>query len=62
MKFKKVGIGYANKNIKYNPNSKAPMFTGEVTINNQKLNIALWRNVNYGKESLNIQFTEKEED
>ena len=56
-KYEKVGSGYANKNPKHTPNSKHPMFTGELTINEEKVNIALWRNTNYGKESVSIQAT-----
>ena len=56
-KYEKVGSGYANKNPKHTPNSKHPMFTGELTINEEKLNIALWRNESYGKESFSIQAT-----
>ena len=56
-KYEKVGSGYANKNPKHTPNSKHPMFTGELTINEEKVNIALWKNENYGKESFSIQAT-----
>ena len=50
-KYEKIGSGYANKNPKHTPNSKHPMFTGELTINEEKVSIALWRNESYGKES-----------
>jgi len=56
-KYEKVGSGYANKNPKHTPNSKHPMFTGELTINEEKVSIALWRNESYGKESFSIQAT-----
>ena len=56
-KYEKIGSGYANKNPKHTPNSKHPMFTGELTINEEKVNIALWRNESYGKESFSIQAT-----
>ena len=56
-KYAKVGSGYANKNPKHTPNSKHPMFTGELTINEEKVSIALWRNESYGKESFSIQAT-----
>ena len=56
-KYEKVGSGYATKNPKHTPNSKHPMFTGELTINEEKVSIALWRNESYGKESFSIQAT-----
>ena len=33
------------------------MFIGDITINNEKLNLAMWRNVSYGKESFSVQAT-----
>ena len=56
-KYEKIGSGYANKNPKHTPNSKHPMFTGELTINEEKVSIALWRNESYGKELFSIQAT-----
>jgi len=56
-KYEKIGSGFASKNPKHTPNSKHPMFTGELTINEEKINIALWRNESYGKESFSIQAT-----
>lgn len=56
-KYEKVGTGFVNKNPKHTPNSKHPMFTGEITIDSEKINIAMWRNLSYGKESFSIQLT-----
>ena len=56
-KYEKVGFGFVSKNPKHTPNSKHPMFTGDVTINDEKVSIAMWRKVNYGKEGLSIQAT-----
>ena len=56
-KYEKVGSGFVNKNPKHTPNSKQPMFIGDITINDEKLNIAMWRNISYGKESFSIQAT-----
>ena len=61
IKYTKVGHGYASKHPKYDPNAKYPMFTGNVTINDEPLSIALWRQVKYGKESFTIQFTREDE-
>ena len=46
---------------KWEPNSKLPMFTGKVTVNEKELSIALWRQEKYGKESFSIQFTREDE-
>jgi len=56
-KYEKVGSGYANKNPKHTPNSRQPMFTGELNINKEKVSIAMWRKVDYGKEAFTIQAT-----
>ena len=60
-KYTKVGHGWASKHPKYDPNKKYPMFTGDITVNKKKLQIALWRKIEYGKEAFTIQIT-KEED
>ena len=36
------------------------MFTGDIAVNNEKLQIALWRKTEYGKESFTIQITKEE--
>ena len=59
--YTKVGHGYAAKNSNWEPESKHPMFTGRVTINNEELSIALWRQTKYGKESFSIQLTREDE-
>lgn len=59
--YTKVGHGYATKHPKWDANSKLPMFTGNVTVNDEELKIALWRKTNYGKESFSIQITREEE-
>ena len=56
-KYEKVGAGFVNKNPKHTPNSKQPMFIGDITIKDEKLSLAMWRNTNYGKESFTIQAT-----
>ena len=56
-KYEKVGSGFVNKNPKHTPNSKQPMFIGDITIKDEKLSLAMWRNTNYGKESFTIQAT-----
>ena len=56
-KFEKVGYGFVSKNPKHTPNSKQPMFTGDLNINKDKVNIAMWRKINYGKEAFTIQAT-----
>ena len=61
-KYEKVGSGFINKNPKHSPNSKQPMLIGEITIKNEKLSLAMWRNVNYGKESFTIQATKVTEE
>ena len=57
----KVGHGYASKHPKWEPNSKLPMFSGPVTVNDEPLSIALWRQEKYGKESFSIAFTREDE-
>ena len=59
-KYTKVGHGWASKHPKYDPNKKYPMFTGDITVNKKKLQIALWRKTEYGKESFSIQITKEE--
>ena len=56
-KFEKIGYGFVSKNPKHTPNSKQPMFTGELNINKDKVSIAMWRKINYGKEAFTIQAT-----
>ena len=60
MKYTKVGHGWASKHPKYDPNKKYPMFTGDITVDKKKLQIALWRKVEYGKEAFTIQITKEE--
>ena len=47
-KFEKIGYGFVSKNPKHTPNSKQPMFTGELNINEEKVGIAMWRKTEYG--------------
>ena len=61
-KYEKIGYGFINKNPKHTPNSKQPMFIGDITINKEKLNLAMWRNTNYGKESFTVQATRVSEE
>ena len=61
-KFEKIGYGFVSKNPKHTPNSKHPMFTGDLTINNEKVSIAMWRKQDYGKESFSIQATKVTEE
>ena len=61
-KYEKVGYGFVKKNPKHTPNSKHPMFTGDLTINNEKVSIAMWRKQDYGKESFSIQATKVTEE
>ena len=56
-KYEKVGFGFVSKNPKHTPNSKYPMFTGDITINEEKVSIAMWRKADYGKEGFSIQAT-----
>ena len=56
-KYEKIGYGFVSKNPKHTPNSKYPMFTGDITINDEKVNIAMWRKDDYGKEAFSIQAT-----
>ena len=56
-KYNKIGYGFVSKNLKHTPNSKQPMFTGELNINEEKVNIAMWRKTDYGKEAFTIQAT-----
>ena len=58
----KVGYGFVSKNPKHTPNSKQPMFTGELNINKDKVSIAMWRKINYGKEAFTIQATKVTEE
>ena len=63
-KFEKIGYGFVSKNPKHTPNSKQPMFTGELTLETigEKVNIAMWRKINYGKEAFTIQATKVSEE
>ena len=61
-KFEKVGYGFVSKNPKHTPNSKQPMFTGELNINEEKVGIAMWRKTDYGKEAFTIQATKVTEE
>ena len=61
-KYEKVGAGFVNKNPKHTPNSKQPMFIGDITIKDEKLSLAMWRNTNYGKESFTVQATKVTEE
>tara|TARA_R100000808_G_C2101915_1_gene118727 strand:+ start:151 stop:348 length:198 start_codon:yes stop_codon:yes gene_type:complete len=56
-KYEKIGYGFVSKNPKHTPNSKYPMFTGDVVINDEKINLAMWRKADYGKEAFSIQAT-----
>ena len=64
-KYEKIGYGFVKKNSKHTPNSKQPMFTGELNLNGDyigakdKVSIAMWRKVDYGKESFTIQATKE---
>ena len=51
--------GWLNKNTKSNPQNNLPMFSGSLKFNHDilagdEVNIALWRQVKYGKESFGI--------
>ena len=63
-KYEKIGYGFVSKNPKQTPNSKQPMFTGELTLEamGKKVSIAMWRKVNYGKEAFTIQATQVTEE
>ena len=61
-KYEKVGFGFVSKNPKHTPNSKYPMFTGDITINEEKVRIAMWRKADYGKEGFSIQATKVTEE
>ena len=64
-KYEKVGYGFVSKNPKHTPNSKQPMFTGELNLDGDyiggkdKVSIAMWRKTDYGKESFTIQATKE---
>tara|TARA_R100000049_G_C1857629_1_gene22409 strand:+ start:216 stop:425 length:210 start_codon:yes stop_codon:yes gene_type:complete len=64
-KYEKIGYGFVRKNPKHTPNSKQPMFTGELNLNGDyigakdKVSIAMWRKVDYGKESFTVQATKE---
>ena len=47
-KYEKIGYGFVSKNPKHTPNSKQPMFTGELNINEEKVSIAMLRKIDYG--------------
>jgi len=57
MIYEKIGYGFVSKNPKHTPNSKLPVFTGEITINDEKTSIAMWRKDSFDKESYSIQAT-----
>ena len=61
MKFKKLGTGFAYPNPKSTPNNKSPEFIGNLKIKNEELQIALWKQHSYGKESFAIQITRPED-
>lgn len=62
-KYDKIGHGFVNKNPKHTPNSKQPMFIGELSLDGDyiaskdKVSIAMWRKEDYGKESFTVQAT-----
>ena len=62
-KYEKIGNGFVNKNSKHTPNSKQPMFIGELTLDGDYIggkdtvSIAMWRQTNYGKEGFSISAT-----
>ena len=64
-KYIKVGTGIVSKNKYHKPNSKLPLMTGtillEEDVNPQEpIKIAMWRS-NDGKEAYGIQLTREEE-
>ena len=61
-KFEKIGYGFVSKNPKHTPNSKQPMFTGELNINEEKIGIAMWRKTDYGKAAFTIHATKVSEE
>ena len=67
-KYEQIGNGFVSKNPKHTPNSTQPMFIGELTIDGDyvggkdKVSIAMWRKVNYGKEGFSISATKTFED
>mgnify|MGYP003135226920 CR=1 FL=1 len=63
-KYEKIGYGFVSKNPKHTPNSKQPMFTGELNIETmgEKVSIAMWRKTDYGKEAFSIQATKVTEE
>ena len=61
-KYEKIGYGFVSKNPKHTPNSKQPMFTGELNINEEKVSIAMWTKIDYGKEAFTIQATKVTEE
>ena len=59
MTWKKLGNGWINKNEKSNAQNNLPMFTGDIKFTEDilagdKVNLAMWRKVTYGKESFSI--------
>ena len=67
MSWNKIGSGWLNKNIKSNPQNNLPMFTGSIKVNDDilagdEVDVALWRNVKYGKESFGIALNRKKEE
>ncbi len=63
-KYEKIGYGFVSKNPKHTPNSKQPMFTGELVLETmgEKVSIAMWRKVDYGKEAFTLQATKVTEE
>jgi len=67
MSWKKIGNGWLNKNTKSNPQNNLPMFTGSIKVNDDilagdEVDAALWRKVEYGKESFGIALNRKKEE
>tara|TARA_R100000808_G_scaffold25034_1_gene60692 strand:+ start:15370 stop:15621 length:252 start_codon:yes stop_codon:yes gene_type:complete len=59
MSWKKLGNGWLNKNEKSNGQNNLPMFTGDIKFSEDilagdKVNIAMWRKVKFGKESFSL--------
>jgi hypothetical protein len=59
MSWKKIANGWLSKNTKSNPQNNLPMFSGSIKFSEDVLtgdtvNVALWRKVEYGKESFSV--------
>ena len=67
-KYDKIGHGFVSKNPKHTPNSKQPMFIGELNLDGDyiaskdKVSIAMWRKTDYGKEAFTVQATKVSEE